>query len=281
MSELQAQGLKGLVLDLRWNPGGLLDSAWEVSSMFLHRGDPVVSTKGRIANEDQELFAPGTGPYSDIPLTVLVNDSSASASEIVSGAIRDDHRGIVLGQRTFGKGSVQNLIPLGPSGAKLKITTAGYYLPSGESVHRNPGSTTWGVEPQIPLRLVRKERIKVSQERRKADLIGPQAPEASSEKDNESEEPDAVEVAIDEKDEAKKSEENKADAEKVADGKEDKEDKLPPLEQPDENNRPDTDPQVNAALLLMRLTLLGEQYPTLAEAVAYEPSEQTKQTANP
>jgi len=283
MSELQAEGLKGLVLDLRWNPGGLLDSAWEVSSMFLQRGDAVVSTKGRIPHEDQELFAPGTGPYADVPLTVLVNDGSASASEIVSGAIRDNHRGIVLGERTFGKFSVQNLIPLGPSGAKLKITTARYYLPSGASLHREPGSETWGVEPEIPLRLVRKERIMVSRARRKADLIGPEAPKGEDEAkaDDMQKADDDETIAGEQLNEEKTTDAKEGDkkSEKVADAEE--KDKLPPLDQPDENDRPDNDPQVEAALLLLRLTLLGEQYPTLAKAETYEAAEQVKQPALP
>jgi len=287
MSELQAEGLKGLVLDLRWNPGGLLDSAWEVSSMFLQRGDAVVSTKGRIPHEDQELFAPGTGPYADVPLTVLVNDSSASASEIVSGAIRDNHRGIVLGERTFGKFSVQNLIPL-PSGAKLKITTARYYLPSGASLHREPGSETWGVEPEIPLRLVRKEQIVASRARRKADLLGPESPKnddkaMDQEKGDDLSPEGAADAAGEKSDDEKAAEAKEADekGEKTADAEADQKDKLPPLDQPDEIDRPDTDPQVEAALLLMRLTLLGDKYPTLAKAVTYEPAEEIKEPVHP
>ncbi len=276
LSELQAEGLKGLVLDLRWNPGGLLDSAWEISSMFLDRGDGVVSTKGRIAREDQELFAPGSGPYSDLPLTVLVNGSSASASEIVSGAIRDNHRGTVIGDRTFGKFSVQNLIPLGPSGAKLKITTARYYLPSGASLHREPDSETWGVEPDVMVRLVRKEKIKVSQTRRKADLLGPQV--EKDEKKKKEKDDDAKDG--DEADSDKDGDGDKGD-EKLADADSDKKPKLPKLDQPDENERPDDDPQVDTALMLLRMTLLGEQYPTLAQAERTEQTGKNKQPASP
>lgn len=266
LSELQAQGLKGLVLDLRWNPGGLLDSAWEISSMFLNRGDGVVSTKGRIAREDQELLAPGSGPYADLPLTVLVNGSSASASEIVSGAIRDNGRGTVIGDRTFGKFSVQNLIPLGPSGAKLKITTARYYLPSGASLHREMDSETWGVEPDVSVRLVRKEKIKVSLARRKADLLGPQVAKDDDEED------DDLAAEMDEEDEAD---------EKVADAEDDGKPKLPKLDQPDKNQRPDHDPQVDTALMLLRMTLLGEQYPTLAKAESTPPSGKSEQPVQP
>jgi len=280
LSELQAKGLEGLVLDLRWNPGGLLDAAWEISSMFLNRGDGVVSTKGRITREDQQLFAPGTGPYSDLPLTVLVNDSSASASEIVSGAVRDNNRGTVIGERTFGKFSVQNLIPLGPSGAKLKITTARYYLPSGDSLHREPDSKTWGVEPDVPIRLVNKERVKVRIARRKADLLGPQREDLEEDEeasdDDESEDKDGERAA----EEDGEAEDAEGDGEKVTDADE-KKDELPPLEQPDKNDRPEIDSQVQTALLLLRMTLLGEQFPTLAQAESFEPAEVDRHPAMP
>jgi len=286
LSELQAQGLKGLVLDLRWNPGGLLDSAWEIASMFLKQGEKVVSTKGRITREDQQLFAPSTGPYVDLPMTVLVNESSASASEIVSGALRDNHRATVIGERTFGKFSVQNLIPLGPSGAKLKITTARYYLPSGVSLHREPDSKTWGVEPNLPLHLVNKEYIKVRMARRKADLLGPQAEddtdEAVASKDKDKDAKDATAESKDEKGGKKDEAKTKgADGEKVAKSGEKEEDKLPPLDQPDKNNRPDRDPQVDTALLLLRMTLLGDQFPTLAKAESFKPTDVQPPSALP
>lgn len=268
MSRLQGGGLKGLILDLRWNPGGLLDSAFQVSSLFLNDGDTVVSTKGRRSEEDQILTAPGNGPYASIPLVVLVDSSSASASEIVSGAVRDNHRGAVIGERTFGKFSVQNLIPLGPSRAKLKITTARYYLPSGVSLHREPGSDTWGVEPDIAVRLVRKERIKAFQARREADLLGPPAPKKKSEKDDKDEEgdKDAQEKTSDEPADEVAGNTEKTGEDAVADESKDKEDELPPLEQPDENDRPTADPQVDTALLVLRIQSLAEQHPTLAVA---------------
>ncbi len=261
MSELQAGDLNGLILDLRWNPGGLLDSAFHVSSLFLKDGETVVSTKGRRSEEDQMLTAAGTGPYADIPLVVLVDDSSASASEIVSGAVRDNRRGLVIGERTFGKFSVQNLIPLGPSRAKLKITTARYYLPSGVSLHREPGSLTWGVEPDIAVRLVRKERIKAYQMRREADLLGPPAPKKKKpEQGDEEAQETSPEPGLDEV--AEDTEKTEKDA--VAD--ESKGEELPPLDQPDENNRPTGDPQVDTALLVLRIRTLAQQYPTIAAA---------------
>lgn len=256
MSELQAQGLKGLVLDLRGNPGGLLDSAWQVSSRFLNEGSPVVSTKGRNRSEDQVLEAPGDGPYSNIPMVVLVDEASASASEIVSGALRDDGRATVIGERTFGKFSVQNLIPLSSSNAKLKITTARYYIPSGVSLHREPTSEKWGVEPQIPVRLSRWERVNAYQLRREADLLG-------------GAKTDDKKADADKKPEAKDDDDSKLEIDPVTgevvtkkDGE--KKDELPPLEQPDENNRPKEDPQMDTALLVMRMKLLAQKFPSLA-----------------
>jgi len=292
MAELRPKGLKGLILDLRWNPGGLLDSAWQVSSRFLNRGDGVVSTKGRNQAEDQRLNAAGDGPYNDLPLVVLVDEGSASASEIVSGAIRDNHRGTVIGERTFGKFSVQNLIPLSSSNAKLKITTSRYYLPSGVSLHREPTSTMWGVEPEIPIRLARKERINAFQLRRDADLLGPPKPTTNADEAEKPVDLSKIDPLTGEEDgpETKRDEElDTVDAGgpsdgspkdgdgKSADADTPKADELPPLEQPDENNRPKEDPQVDTALLFLRVKLLGILHPTLADAEAQVP----KKTAQP
>jgi len=292
MSELQAKGLKGLILDLRWNPGGLLDSAWQVSSLFLKRGDGVVSTKGRNQGEDQRLNAAGDGPYNDVPLVVLVDEGSASASEIVSGAIRDNHRGTVIGERTFGKFSVQNLIPLGSSNAKLKITTSRYYLPSGVSLHREPTSEKWGVEPEIPIRLARWERFNAFQARRDADLLGPPKPVAKTEDAEQPVDLSKVDPLTGEEEgpetkhgaEIDAVKENGAADEtakivegKTADAAAPQEDELPALEQPDENNRPKGDPQVDTALLFMRVKLFGILHPTLANAEGQVP----KNTAQP
>jgi carboxyl-terminal processing protease len=279
MSELEAKGLRALVLDLRWNPGGLLDSAWQVSSLFLNRGDKVVSTKGRNQGEDQVLTVPGDGPYADVPLVVLVDESSASASEIVSGAVRDNHRGAVIGERTFGKFSVQNLIPLSSSNAKLKITTARYYLPSGVSLHREPTSESWGVEPQIPLRLARWERINAWQLRRDADLLGPPKPTTKKDETAKSGEPTIDPITGDEiEPEGRKAEDaaTAKDAEGGEETAEAKEPELPPLEQPDDNTRPKIDPQVDTALLFLRVKLLGIRFPTIANAEPELPANSAK-----
>ena len=278
--------LQGLILDLRGNPGGLLDSAWNVTSLFLERGDVVVSTKGRISSEDNTLHANSTGDYAGFPLIVLVDTRSASASEIVSGAIRDNGRGTVVGERTFGKFSVQNLVQLSRhrSGAKLKITTARYYLPNGDSLHRAPMSETWGVAPAISVPLVNKERVKIWQAQRKANLLGP--PKATpktadaDEQDKDESDENAVEQDGDKKPadkDAKEAPAEAGDADPHAAEDKDKKDELPPLEQPDENNRPEADPTLDTALLLLRVALLGEQFPTLT--VAEAPTQ--KDTAKP
>jgi carboxyl-terminal processing protease len=132
--DMQARGAKGVILDLRSNPGGLLEAAVQVSDLFLPKNSVVVSTKGRASGSDR-IFKATQDPIIDLPLAVLVNRISASASEIVAGAIQDNDIGIVLGDTTFGKGLVQTVIPL--SSSLLKLTTAKYYTPSGRSIQRS------------------------------------------------------------------------------------------------------------------------------------------------
>ncbi|MBU1356658.1 MAG: S41 family peptidase [Candidatus Edwardsbacteria bacterium] len=138
LQDLEKQGMKQLILDLRSNPGGLLHEAVEVSSNFLDNGSLVVFTRGRLKEADQDYKASGKvlfGPKNG-PVVVLINQGSASASEIVAGALQDWDRALVLGQTSFGKGSVQNVMPLGDSIA-IKLTTAKYYTPSGRCIHRD------------------------------------------------------------------------------------------------------------------------------------------------
>jgi carboxyl-terminal processing protease len=136
-----ADKVKGYVLDLRNNPGGLLDQAIAVSDAFLERGE-IVSTRGRNADETQRYNARSGDLTKGKPLIVLINGGSASASEIVSGALQDHRRATVVGTRSFGKGSVQTIIPLGQNGA-IRLTTARYYTPSGRSIQAK------GIEPDI------------------------------------------------------------------------------------------------------------------------------------
>jgi carboxyl-terminal processing protease len=134
--------LKGYILDLRNNPGGLLDQSIEVVNAFLERGE-IVSTRGRNADETQRYNArPGGDLSHGKPVVILINGGSASASEIVSGALQDHKRATLMGTRSFGKGSVQTIIPLGQNGA-LRLTTARYYTPSGRSIQAK------GIEPDI------------------------------------------------------------------------------------------------------------------------------------
>jgi carboxyl-terminal processing protease len=140
--------LKGYVLDLRLNPGGLLDQAINVSDAFLERGE-IVSTRGRNPEETRRFNA-GPGDLADQkPVIVLVNGGSASASEIVAGALQDLHRATVVGTRSFGKGSVQTIIPLGDAGA-LRLTTALYYTPSGKSIQGTGITPDITVEQPLP-----------------------------------------------------------------------------------------------------------------------------------
>ncbi len=141
LQKLKAQDMKGLILDLRWNPGGLLDEAVEVCQKFLPGGQLVVSTEGRDSVE--KYFAKGHGDeLRGLPIVVLVNLSSASAAEIVTGCLQDLHRAIILGEKTFGKGSVQSIFPL-DDGSALKLTTAKYYTPSHKVIHEH------GITPDI------------------------------------------------------------------------------------------------------------------------------------
>ncbi len=140
--------LKGYVIDLRGNPGGLLDQAIAVSDAFLERG-AIVLTKGRNASESQRVNAKPGDITEAKPIVVLINGGSASASEIVAGALQDHTRATVIGTRSFGKGSVQTMIPLGGNGG-LRLTTARYYTPSGKSIQATGINPNYVVEPELP-----------------------------------------------------------------------------------------------------------------------------------
>lgn len=132
---LRGEGMKRLLLDLRNNPGGPLDQSIKVSNQFLPKGDLIVYTRGRVENSDQDYHATREGEFTDIPLIVLVNRNSASASEIVAGSIQDHDRGLVVGETTFGKALVQSIYRVS-HGAGLALTTARYYTPSGRMIQR-------------------------------------------------------------------------------------------------------------------------------------------------
>jgi carboxyl-terminal processing protease len=136
LDELHNRGARKFILDLTSNPGGLLKEAVEVSDNFIDEGDLIVSTKGRLPEANREYSARREAPYGRYPLVVLVDGASASASEIVAGAAQDWSRGIIIGDTTFGKGSVQTIVPLGGMEA-LKLTTARYYTPSGRCIDKS------------------------------------------------------------------------------------------------------------------------------------------------
>jgi len=136
LDSLMTAGMKRLVLDLRSNPGGYLDQAWKVADLFLPKSDMmIVYTKGRVARSNQEFYSTGRGAKYKFPIIVMINHGSASASEIVSGAIQDHDRGLVVGEVSFGKGLVQTPYPL-PDGSVVRLTTARYYTPSGRLIQR-------------------------------------------------------------------------------------------------------------------------------------------------
>src|SRR5712691_2227666 len=143
LDQLQKDGMQALILDLRNNPGGLLNSAVDVCSQFLPPNTKVVSTQGRVASQQRDYTTSSVAKQRpNFPMAVLVNEGSASGAEIVSGALKDLHRAIVVGETTFGKGSVQNVMQL-PDGSALRFTTAKYYTPSKQVIHGN------GVTPNI------------------------------------------------------------------------------------------------------------------------------------
>lgn len=159
MTSLKSQGMKNLLLDLRWNPGGLLDQAVKVSEQFLDRGKLIVYTRGRIPGSDQEFRASARRPALDLPIIVLVNRYSASASEIVAGAIQDHDRGLIMGTTTWGKGLVQTVYPLRQDSA-LALTTARYFTPSGRLIQRDYSSFEdyFSENPSIPVESEREVR---------------------------------------------------------------------------------------------------------------------------
>jgi carboxyl-terminal processing protease len=150
LEELKSQGMQGLVLDLRNDPGGLVPAAVGVCDLLVAQGKPIVSTRGRDGQIDREYVAGGGEKFLDFPMAVLVNEYSASASEIVAACLQDNGRAKVIGQRTYGKGTVQNFLPLSGHEGVLKLTTANYWRPSGKNIQRpadEKDSGEWGVSP--------------------------------------------------------------------------------------------------------------------------------------
>jgi len=160
VNRLLDEGMQALVVDLRFNPGGLLPAAVEVTDRFVSDG-LIVSTKGR-REVARSWNASEDHTYPDFPLALLVSSHSASAAEILAGAVQDHGRGIIVGTRTYGKGSVQSVIDLENGKSAIRLTTAYYYTPSGRLIHRNPNNPdqeTWGIDPDVEVKITPKEEL--------------------------------------------------------------------------------------------------------------------------
>jgi carboxyl-terminal processing protease len=221
----------GVILDLRANPGGLLTAATEVSDKFLKDG-VIVSTHADRETPNGPTIATAKGDDNEFvkPLVVMVNQYSASASEIVSGALKDDHRAILVGERTFGKGSVQMLFPLANRTAYLKLTTSHYYLPSGRCIHREENSTEWGVDPDVTVEMTPEQMGAAQDAREELDVLR-----------------DVNAAPAEGKDEKMKDV-----APSVANAA-----KIPPTTQKTKKDLLAQDPQLSAALLVLRLETSG------------------------
>ena len=164
LKKLADSKLKGLILDLRNNPGGLLEQSVKVSDAFLNKGE-IVSTRSRRADQGQRFNARPGDIIDGLPIVILMNGGSASASEIVAGALQDHRRAIIMGTRSFGKGSVQTIVPLSGHGA-IRLTTARYYTPSGRSIQAT------GINPDIVVQQAKLEKLKEPKRKREENLRG-------------------------------------------------------------------------------------------------------------
>ena len=182
LAQLKNENMRGLILDLRYDPGGLLSSAIEVSDLFISTGR-IVSTEGRNSPE-RSWDARKEATFEGFPMVVLVNRYSASASEIVAACLQDHRRAAVIGERTWGKGSVQNVIELEDGRSALKLTTASYRRPNGKNIHRFPeaeDADEWGVMPDagLDIRLTDAEMTTLMKDRRTRDVVHPPAADAA------------------------------------------------------------------------------------------------------
>jgi carboxyl-terminal processing protease len=167
LQRLAAEGMQALVLDLRNNPGGLLTAAVEVAEAFFPRGELIVYTQGRQRTDREEFRSSLRGEPVKVPVAVLINSGSASASEIVAGALKDTKRAVIVGERSFGKGSVQSIFRL-KDGEALRLTTARYFTPGGETIHEQ------GVVPDVELVMTPEDDRKLAVQRARDDISDPQ-----------------------------------------------------------------------------------------------------------
>jgi carboxyl-terminal processing protease len=166
LEQLRKDGASSLVLDLRNNPGGLLDAAVDVAEPFFRKGELIVYTQGRKAGDRDDYLSDAKGEPLQLPVAVLINAGSASAAEIVAGALKDTGRAVIVGERSFGKGSVQSVFKL-KNGEGLRLTTARYYTPSGVSIHEK------GIEPQVEVVMTPDEDSKLRLQRARSDVTAP------------------------------------------------------------------------------------------------------------
>ena len=166
LDDLLRQGATSLVIDLRDNPGGLLDAAVDVAEPFFKKGELVVYTEGRKPSDHEEYRSELDGDPLDLPVVVLINEGSASAAEIVTGALKDTQRAVIVGERSFGKGSVQSIFKL-KDGQGLRLTTARYYTPGGVSIHEK------GITPHVEVVMTPDEDSKLARQRARSDITDP------------------------------------------------------------------------------------------------------------
>lgn len=168
LDQLLKDGIDSLIIDMRNNPGGLLDAAVTVAEPFFRKGELIVYTQGRKMSDTENLRAEADGEPLQLPLAILINSSTASAAEVVTGALKDTHRAIVVGERSFGKGSVQSIFPL-KNGEGLRLTTARYFTPSGVSIHEK------GIAPHVEVVLTADEDSKLRVQQTRDDIADPTA----------------------------------------------------------------------------------------------------------
>ena len=166
LTGLEKQGLRALVIDLRNNPGGLLDAAIDVCDQFFDKGELIAYTQGRTPESREDFKAEGSHSKRTYPVAILVNGGTASAAEIVSGAMKDTRRAVIVGEKTFGKGSVQSVIEL-QNGEGLRLTTARYYTPSGITIHQK------GIAPQVELEIPAEDEARLRLQQSRTDLVAP------------------------------------------------------------------------------------------------------------
>lgn len=178
MDWLSKHGCRALVIDLRNNPGGLLDSACEICDLFIGAGQVIVTTRDREGQIREKYEGTGRGPYQQLPIVLLVDHESASASEIVAACLKDHGRAKIVGQRTWGKGTVQHAIPIEGDKSVLRLTTASYWRPNGQNIHRfrqSRDSDPWGVSPDAGCEVALSEQQLIAwmEARRQCDVVYP------------------------------------------------------------------------------------------------------------